>query len=130
MTAGQGAVNHGNAMDKDMMEEATFKVLRKLGYVPTTREYQRKKAQFDIMKEGNREYKKSTEATPKQKIGNSIRGIKKQIREIDKTIDYALRLKNEMEVKSGNYWKNTSKDISKIEEKLNKISHKLKELSK
>lgn len=76
-----------------------------------------------------RAFKKTTEASPSQKINNSMREIKFLMREIESTIHNALKLKEEMGVKSGNYWKRTGQYLSLVSEKLNRISNNLKELS-
>jgi hypothetical protein len=76
-----------------------------------------------------RAFKRTTEASPRQKINNAMREIKFMMREIESTIHNALRLKEEMGVKSGDYWKRTGQYLSLVSEKLNKLTIKLKELA-
>jgi hypothetical protein len=76
-----------------------------------------------------RSFRRATEATPRQKINNAMREIKFMMRDIEGTVDNALRLKEEMGVKSGNYWKRTNQYLSLVSEKLTKLSNKIKELS-
>lgn len=76
-----------------------------------------------------RAFKRATEASPRQKINNAMREIKYMMREIEGTIHNALRLKEEMGVKSGDYWKRTGQYLSLVSEKLNKLSARLKELA-
>lgn len=76
-----------------------------------------------------REYKRSTDATPKQKIGNAMKLIRKKINEIKKLVYYNSKLKEEMGVASGDYWKSTQKDLHEIAEQLNHLSNQLRNLS-
>lgn len=76
-----------------------------------------------------RAFKRATEATPRQKINNAMREIKYMMRDIEGTVNNALRLKEDMGVKSGNYWKRTNQYLSLVSEKLNRLSNKIKELA-
>ena len=63
--------------------------------------------------------------TPKQKIGHSIREVRNSLTELDKTIKMSLRLKNELNVDSRSYWKNTHKALSSISERLVKLASRV-----
>tara|TARA_R100001460_G_scaffold43678_2_gene80007 strand:- start:171 stop:623 length:453 start_codon:yes stop_codon:yes gene_type:complete len=63
--------------------------------------------------------------TPKQKIGMSVREVRHALDSLDKTIKMNVRLKNELNVDSRNYWKNTHKALSKISERLVKLATKV-----
>jgi len=63
--------------------------------------------------------------TPKQKIGRSVREVRHALDSLDKTIKMNVRLKNELNVDSRNYWKNTHKALSKISERLVKLATKV-----
>ena len=58
-----------------------------------------------------------------------MREIKYMMREIESTVHNALKLKEEMGVKSGDYWKRTGQYLSLVSEKLNKLTTRLKELA-
>lgn len=75
-----------------------------------------------------RAYKKDTDATPKQKIGNAMKLIKKKINEIKKLVDYNSRLKEEMGVGANDYWKSTQSQLHSIAEDLNQLSNKFRNL--
>ena len=45
--------------------------------------------------------------TPKQKIGRSMREIRDSLNNLDKLVKMNVRLKNELNVDSRSYWKNT-----------------------
>jgi len=63
--------------------------------------------------------------TPKQKIGKSIREVKNSLNELNKTINMNLKLKNELQVDSRDYWKTTHKALKNISEKLVKLAGKV-----
>ena len=63
--------------------------------------------------------------TPKQKIGRSIREVRNSLNELNKTINMNLKLKNELQVDSRDYWKTTHKALSGISEKLVKLAGKV-----
>lgn len=66
--------------------------------------------------------------TPRQKIGVTMRQINKSLTEVDKYLTVASRFKTENNLSSQNYWKTTSKYLLKLDEKIQKINRKLKEL--
>ena len=57
-----------------------------------------------------------------------MREAKKALGRVDAQLKILSRYKNEFGYSSSSYWKRTLKDIYKIEERLVKISHKLREL--
>ena len=63
--------------------------------------------------------------TPKQKIGKSIREVRNSLNELNKTINMNLKLKNELQVDSRDYWKTTHKALKNISEKLVKLAGKV-----
>ena len=63
--------------------------------------------------------------SPKQKIGKSVREVRDALNELDKVIKMSVRLKNELNVDSRSYWKNTHKALSKISERLVKLATKV-----
>ena len=66
--------------------------------------------------------------TPEQKMGVAIREVNKLLTEVEKIMKVTTRYKNEANIGSGAMWKTTNRYISKLEEKLGKISLKLKEM--
>ena len=63
--------------------------------------------------------------SPKQKIGIAMRETRDNLTELERVVRYNVRLKNEMKVDSRDYWKNTHKALSKISERLVKLSNKI-----
>lgn len=77
-----------------------------------------------------RQYKKDESASPSQKVNKGIMEVNRMLAEIEKVVHNNLRLKNETGVDSSSFWKQTSSRINKINERIVRISNKLKELSK
>ena len=74
------------------------------------------------------QYRNDETMTPKQKIGRSMREVRKSLTELSRLIDMNVRLKKEMNVNSGSYWKNTHKALHKISERLVKLANKVGQL--
>jgi len=77
-----------------------------------------------------REYKKDPNSTPKQKVNKGIAEVNKMLSEMEKIVNNNLRLKQEAGVDSSHFWKSTSGRFAKINERMTRISNRLKELSK
>ena len=98
------------AFSKTKKNRAT-KHLQKLGYHPSP-----------LNEVSYREFRKNTEATPKQKIGNSMREVARKINEINKLIKYNKKLKEDMGIGSGKYWKSTKNTLSRLSEKIKTLN--------
>ena len=82
-----------------------------------------------LRKEGKyHDFRNDDSLTPKQKIGMAMRESRDSLRKLEKTIDMNLRLKNELNVDSRDYWKNTHKALRKISERLVKLAGKVGQL--
>ena len=66
--------------------------------------------------------------SPSQKVGVTIREINKLMTEIEKLINVSTRYKAETQVNSSSLWKTTNRYLEKLDEKIKRISYKLKEL--
>jgi HD superfamily phosphohydrolase len=75
------------------------------------------------------EYRKDPIASPKAKINNSINYINRGLKEIEKVVNHNVRLKQEMGVDNNVYWKSSRENLSKISERLLRVSKQLKELA-
>ena len=76
-----------------------------------------------------REYKKDPTSTPSQKVNRGIMEVNKMLAEIEKIVTNNLRLKTETGVQSGHFWKTTGRRFAKINERMLRVAHRLKELS-
>ena len=74
------------------------------------------------------QYRNDETLTPKQKIGKSMREVRNSLTELSRLIDMNLRLKKELKLSSGSYWKNTHKALHKISERLVKLANKVGQL--
>ena len=74
------------------------------------------------------DYRNDETLTPRQKIGHSMREVRNALSELNKLIDMNVRLKNELNVDSRSYWKNTHKALGKISERLVKLANKVGKL--
>jgi len=77
-----------------------------------------------------RAYKKDETASPSQKVNQSIKEVNSMLAEMEKIVSNNLRLKQEAGVHSSQFWKSTSQRFAKINERMTRISNRLKELSK
>ena len=76
-----------------------------------------------------REFKKDPTSTPQQKVNRGIMEVNRMLGEMEKIVNNNLRLKTEMGVQSGHFWKATGKRFAKINERMLRVAHRLKELS-
>ena len=76
-----------------------------------------------------REYKKDPTSTPQQKVNRGIMEVNKMLGEIEKIVNNNLRLKTETGMQSGHFWKTTGNRFAKINERMLRVAHRLKELS-
>ena len=82
-----------------------------------------------LRKEGKyHDFRNDDSLTTKQKIGKAMRESRDSLKNLEKTIDMNLRLKNELNVDSRDYWKNTHKALRKISERLVKLAGKVGQL--
>lgn len=109
---------------------AIFEALKRMGFLHRSVEY-KSPSGFSIEESVSyRDYKKDESATPSQKVNKSIMEVNKMLAEIEKIVHNNIRLKTETGVDSSHFWKQTSTRINKINERIVRISNRLKELSK
>jgi len=73
-------------------------------------------------------YRNDDTLTPRQKIGRSMREVRNKLVELEKVVGMSVRLKNELNVDSRSYWKNTHKALQKISGRLVRLSSKVGEM--
>ena len=74
------------------------------------------------------DYRNDVTLTAKQKIGRSMREVRDSLNGLEKLVKMNVRLKNELNVDSRSYWKNTHKALHKISERLVKLANKVGQL--
>ena len=81
----------------------------------------------ESINESYRKFKKKV-TNPRQQMNNSVREIEKHLREVDRIVEYNLKLKTEMDLGGGNFFEGTNKRLARISERINHLNNKLKEL--
>jgi len=121
----------GKVSDKDV-EVLGYKKVPKKDMRESSKSTYRKMMDemYSINEVSYRTYKKDESATPVQKVNKGIQEVNRMIAEMENIVNLNLRLKNESDMNSSQFWKSTSKRFTKINERLIRISNKLKELSK
>jgi len=74
------------------------------------------------------DYRNDDTMSPKQKIGRSMREVRDSHIQLEGLVKMNVRLKNELNVNSQSYWKNTHKALHKISERLVKLANKVGQL--
>ena len=74
------------------------------------------------------DYRNDDTLTAKQKIGRSMREVRDSLNGLEQLVKMNVRLKNELNVDSRSYWKNTHKALHKISERLVKLANKVGQL--
>ena len=84
---------------------------------------------YNVVREGRyHDYRNDESLTPKQKIGRSMREVRDGLNGLEKLVKMNVKLKNELNVNSQSYWKNTHKALHKISERLVKLANKVGQL--
>ena len=75
------------------------------------------------------DFKDDSSRTTRQKINTSIIEINRKLREVDQMITHASKLKLESGADQSVFWKGTLKNFQKIDERLLKLSTKIREIN-
>lgn len=76
------------------------------------------------------DFKNDDSSTVKQKINNSINEVNKQLYKLEQSVKQTMKLKTETNTENKVFYKNTFGKFNKIQERLNRLSHNIRELSK
>lgn len=84
---------------------------------------------YEVVKEGRyHQWRNDDTLNPKQKIGMAMRETRDCLKDLERTVQYNVRLKNELNVDSRDYWKTTHTALSRISERLVKLANKVGKL--
>jgi len=72
---------------------------------------------------------KKDESSAQAKIGKGISNINKQLREMERFLNWYGKIKNESGVSNKSYWKRTNSHIYSIQERLLKLDQKIRQIS-
>jgi len=111
---------HRQQNEEDFLEVANYMELQL--------KYMKKNLNESINEGKYHDYRNDETLSPKQKIGRSMREVRDGLQNLEKLVKMNVRLKNELNVNSGSYWKNTHKALHKISERLVKLANKVGQL--
>ncbi len=72
---------------------------------------------------------KRDESTAQAKIGRGISNINRQLKEMERFLNWYGKIKNESGVDNKSYWKRTNNNIYAIKERLIKLDQKIRQIS-
>ena len=101
---------------------------RKLKELDKELKRKNKRAYGGIIEGRYHQWRNDDSKTPKQKIGMAMRETRDNLTELERMVNYNVKLKNELKVDSRDYWKNTHKALSKISERLVRLANKVGQL--
>ena len=110
--------------EKDNAEVVGYKKVQESAYLRMMRQME------GLNEVSYREYKKDPTSTPQQKVNRGIQEVNRMLAEMEKIVQNNVRLKQEMGVDSSHFWKATGRRFAKINERMTRISNRLRELSK
>jgi HD superfamily phosphohydrolase len=85
---------------------------------------------YDILEEGKyNDIKNDPSVAPKKKVNYAIAEVYTKLYEIENIISKNVKLKTEINMDNRMYWKSTKEKLSKLSERLNRVSNYLKNLS-
>jgi len=122
-------VDDENELDNDHIEVLGYKKSKKSKKNIKTMESLERKLESKINEISYKEYKKDDTRKDYQKVNDSIKKINRMMFEMERIVNQNTKLKTEVGVHTGQYWKSTQQRFGKISERLLKVAHKLKELS-
>jgi hypothetical protein len=86
------------------------------------------KKELTQLTENYYKYRNDDTALPHQKIGKAISEINKQLKMVEKALNYNNRLKNEYGISNESLWKRTQHQMTKLEGRLIEIARRLREM--
>ena len=73
-----------------------------------------------------KQYKNDDSLNSKQKVNKAIREVNSKLFKIERIINQNIKLKTEDGIDETKYWKSTRENLSKISEKMERLSEKLR----
>jgi len=86
------------------------------------------RTELNQLTENYYQYRNDQTALPHQKIGKAISEMNKQLKMVEKVLNYNSRLKNEYGISNESLWKRTQNQMTKLEGRLIEIARRLREL--
>lgn len=76
-----------------------------------------------------KDFKNDSSTTQRQKINNNILEINKMLKEVERMVTHASKLKLESGADQGIFWKGTLGKFQNIDQRLNRLSNKIREFN-
>lgn len=92
-------------------------------------EFKRVASELHLTEASYKDYKRDESMNSKQKVNTAIKEINRKLFEIERLVSQNVKLKQEMGVDNGQYWKSTKQRLGKISERILKVAHKFRDLS-
>ena len=119
-----GEYNTKYAFGKKKKKDSTVGLM---GYTQVEESTFMKMAKLTMINEVNyNEYKKDETASSKQKVNRAIKEVNSRLFKIERIISQNIKLKTETGIDENKYWKSTRENLSKISEKMERLSNKLR----
>ena len=116
-------------LDSNHIEVLGYKKSKKSKLNTRKLESLERKLELKINEISYNEFKNDDSMKAHQKVNQSIKEINRMMWEVEKIVNQNSKLKTEMGVHNGQYWKSTQKRFGKISERMLKVASKLKDLS-
>ena len=116
-------------LDSNHIEVLGYKKSKKSKLNTRKLESLERKLELKINEISYNEFKNDDSMKAHQKVNQSIKEINRMMWEVEKIVNQNSKLKTEMGVHNGQYWKSTQKRFGKISERMLKVARKLKDLS-
>ncbi len=87
------------------------------------------KQAMDVISEGTyKDFRKDETRSSNRKINDSIKNINRVMYEVERVVEHASKLKVEMAIDQRTLWRESRSRLTKIAERINRISKKIHEL--
>jgi predicted TIM-barrel fold metal-dependent hydrolase len=87
-----------------------------------------KQAMETLTEASYKDYRFDESRTSIRKINDSIKQLNSKIYEVERVIDHALKLKTEMAIDQRKLWRSSLSKLTKVSERVTRISKKIHEL--
>jgi hypothetical protein len=124
-----GKISDKKIADISGMEVATDKPIKETEKKVKADDSIATQAGMEIVKENRWLELRNEESSAQAKIGRGISNINKQLKEMERFLNWYGKIKNESGVDNKSYWKRTNSHIYSIKERLIKLDQKIRQIS-
>lgn len=120
-------IPHAFAKDGKGNSNRVRKMAKMIGYT-LTKHGEKDAKLVDNLKENYHQFKQDETSSPQKKIANSIKTAREQIELAEKQIKMSLKYQKETGMSGEELWKVTQKQLTKLENRLQKLIEKLRDM--